>query len=163
VVDPVANLASVTVPSSSPAVKIATPDLILFNDQQIPEETMIDLVFEDIGGQEMINIVRNDLINGQNQSRQIVRNLSQINLDYNPNNILSLQDTSASYFNNFPIRFEQRVPDIGTGPNGESIYIELDTGNIIINLIGLSSDEQVEVQILKSGSILSGTIYEVND
>lgn len=162
-VDPVANLASVSVPSSSPAIKIATPDLILFNDQQIPEETMIDLVFEDIGGQEMINIVRNDLINGQNQSRQIVRNLSQINLDYNPNNILSLQNTSESYFNNFPIRFEQRVPDIGTGPNGESVYLESDTGNIIINLISLSDDEQVEVQILKGGAVLSGTIYEVNN
>lgn len=162
-VDPVANLASVTVPSSSPAIKIATPDLILFNDQKIPEETMIDLVFEDIGGQEMINIVRNDLVNGQNQSRQIVRNLSQINLDYNPNNILSLQNTSESYFNNFPIRFEQRVPDIGTGPNGESVYLDPDTGNIIINLIGLSDDEQVEVQILKSGAVLSGTIYEVNN
>lgn len=162
-VDPVANLASVTTPSSSPAVKIATPDLILFNDQKIPEETMIDLVFEDIGGQEMINIVRNDLINGQNQSRQIVRNLSQINLDYNPNNILSLQNTSESYFNNFPIRFEQKVPDIGTGPNGESVYLDPDTGNIIINLIGLSDDEQIEVQILKGGTVLSGTIYEVNN
>ena len=161
-VDPVANLATVTASSGSAAVKVATPDLILFDDKQIPEETMIDLVFEDIGGQEMINIVRNDLVNGQNQSRQVVRNLSQINLDYNPNNILSLQNTSDMYFNNFPIRFEQRVPDVGTGPNGEIVYLESDTGNVIINLINLEPDEQVEVEILSGGKILNGTIYEVN-
>jgi len=162
-VDPVANLATPATPSVSPAVKVATPDLILFDDKQIPEETMIDLVFEDIGGQEMINIVRNDLVNGQNQNRQVVRNLSQINLDYNPNNILSLQNTSDVYFKNFPIRFEKRVPDVGTGPNGEIVYLEAETGNIIINVINMETDEQVEVEILNGGEILNGTIYEVND
>lgn len=161
-VDSVANLATTTTSSGSPAIKIATPDLIIFNDQQIPEETMIDLIFEDIGGQEMINIVRNDLVNGQNQNKQTIKNLSQINLDYNPNNILSLQDTSASYFTNFPIKFETKVPNIGTGPNGEIVYIDQLTGNIIINVVNLDLDEQVDVQILNNGSILSDTIYEVN-
>jgi hypothetical protein len=162
-VDPVANLAASNPLTSTAAVKVATPDLILFNDQLLPEEVMIDLVFEDIGGEEMINIVRNDLVNGQNQSRQIVRNLAQINLDYNSNNILSLQDTSASYFKNFPIDFSQKVPDVGTGLNGEIVYIEEGTGNIIINVVRLEPDEQVEVQLLSAGLILNGTIYEVNN
>jgi len=162
-VSAVPNLATVTTKTSTAAVKVATPDLINFADRQISEQEMIDLVFEDIGGQEMINIVRNDLVNGQNQSRQTIKNLSRINLDYNPNNILSLQDTSASYFSNFPIKFEEKVPDVGFGPNGEIVYLEPETGNIIISVINLSSDEQVEVQILSKGSVLNKTTYEVID
>ena len=33
-------------------VKIATPDLKVFNDELIPIEIMTDLIFEDIGGTE---------------------------------------------------------------------------------------------------------------
>jgi len=53
------------------------------------------------------------------------------------------------------------VPDVGTGPNGEIVYIESDTGNVIINVINLANDEQVEVQMLNAGDILNDTIYEV--
>ena len=164
-VDAVANLASSTSSTSKPAIKAATPELINFSDVKIDEATaqaMIDLVFEDIGGQEMISIVRNDLVNGQNQNRQTIKNLSRINLDYNPNNILSLQDTSASYFANFPINFEEKVPDKGFGPNGEIVYLEESTGNIIISVIKLKPDEQIEVQILNNGSIFNKTKYEVD-
>jgi hypothetical protein len=33
------------------AVRIATPDLILFNESAIPVDVMTDLLFEEIGGQ----------------------------------------------------------------------------------------------------------------
>ena len=48
-----------------PQVKSATPDIVLFNDDTVPIETMTDLIFEKIGGQELINIARSDTINGQ--------------------------------------------------------------------------------------------------
>jgi hypothetical protein len=73
-----------------------------------------------------------------------------------------LQNTSATYFKNFPIKLENKIPNVGTGPNGEIVYLE-ETGNIIINVINLEKDEVVEIQILNSGSILDGTIYEVNN
>ena len=164
-VDAVANLPKATVEAIVAAVKVATPDLINFSDVKIDEATaqaMVDLVFEDIGGQEMISIVRNDLVNGQNQNRQTIKNLSRINLDYNPNNILSLQDTSDSYFANFPIKFEEKVPDKGFGPNGEIVYLEESTGNIIISVININPDEQIEIQILNIGSVFNKTKYEVN-
>ena len=93
---------------------------------------------------------------------QPIKNLTSINFQYNPQNILSIQDTSEEYFKKFPIKLENTIPTVGTGPNGETVYIEASTGNLIVNVINLNKDEQVEIEILNSGSIFSDTIYGVN-
>jgi hypothetical protein len=151
-------------------VKIATPDLILMPDESVPIEIMTDLVFEDIGGHELINISRSDLVNGQDVIYKPIKNLSSIFFQYNPQNILALQKTSESYFRNFPIKLGDRVPDCGTGytvvdgnevPNCKIVYCYPVDGNIIINVINMGKEEQVEVQILQQGIVLSDTIYEV--
>lgn len=152
-----------TAGNESPSIKIATPDLVLFDNASVPIEVMSDLIFENIGGQELINISRNDMVNGQDVVYQPIKNLTSLYLQYNPQNVLALQNTSATYFKNFPIKLENKIPNVGTGPNGEIVYLEQDTGNIIINVINLEKDEIVEIQILNSGSILDGTIYEVNN
>lgn len=143
-----------------PAVKIATPDLILENNEQVAIDVMTDLIFEDIGGQEIITIARNDLVNGQNIVYTPIKNLLDINFQYNSKNIMPLENTSETFFNNFPIKFEAHVPDVGNGPNGEYVYIDEQTGNLIINVVNMATDEQVEVQILSAGDLLDDTIYE---
>ena len=161
-VDANPNIPVVVPSSSSDGVKIATKDIVLYNDESTPIEVMTDLIFENIGGQEIINIARNDIINGQLVIYQPIKNLTSINFQYNPQNILGLQDTSEEYFKKFPIKLENTIPNVGTGPNGETVYIEESTGNLIVNVINLNKDEQVEIEILNSGSIFSDTIYEVN-
>lgn len=155
---PVDTTASV---NSLPAVKVATPELFIFKDEVIPIEVMTDLIFEDIGGQELITISRNDIISGQTISYQPIKNLSNLYLQYNPQNILNLQDTSATYFKNYPIKLEKSIPSTGTGPNGETVYIDTN-GDLVINVIDLENDEQVDVQVLVAGSLLNGTIYQGN-
>ena len=160
--DSVANQPSAkSTNNTTSAVKVATPEIILFDDGTMPIETMTDLIFENIGGHELINIARNDLMNGQDVIYQPIKNLTHLNFLYNPLNILKLQGTSSTYFKNFAIRFESKVPNIGTGPNGEIVYIDPDTGNLVINVINMLKDEQVEVQILSSGDVLDDTIYGV--
>lgn len=155
------NLPTIVPSSSSSGVKIPTTDIILYNDESTPIEVMSDLIFENIGGQEIINIARNDIINGQNVIYQPIKNLTNLYFQYNPQNILALQDTSEEYFKKFPIKLENTIPNVGTGPNGETVYIEQSTGNLIINIINLNNDEQVEVEILSNGAIFDDTIYEV--
>jgi hypothetical protein len=154
------NVPTVTASSSDSGVKIPTKDIILYKDESTPIEVMTDLIFENIGGQEIINIARNDIINGQTVIYQPIKNLTSINFQYNPQNILALQNTSDEYFKKFPIKLEDKIPNVGTGPNGETVYIESSTGNLVINVINLANDEQVEVQVLSSGAIFSDTIYE---
>lgn len=136
-------------------VLTAPIDTILFNDETLPVEIMADLLFENIGGQELINIARNDTVNGQPIIYQPIKNLSTIQQQYNPNNIVSLQATSDKYFQNFSIKFEGKVPNVGNGPNGEHVYIDPLTGDLIIEVINIEEGEQVQVEITSSG-----TIYE---
>jgi hypothetical protein len=118
---------------------------------------MADLIFENIGGQELINIARNDTINGQTVIYQPIKNLTAIQQQYNPNNIVSLQSTSDKYFQNFSIKFDDKVPDEPTGPNGEHVYIDPQTGELVVEAVNLEPDEQIEVEIT-----ISGTIYEAD-
>jgi hypothetical protein len=151
-----------TTPTSTtpppPPIKTAAPDIILFDDLSVSIEVMTDLIFENIGGQELINIARNDTINGQNIIYQPIKNLSTIQQLYNPNNIVSLQQTSEKYFQNFSIKLEEKIPEIGNGPNGSHVYIDSLTGDLVIELINILEGEQVESQISINGTIYEGTI-----
>lgn len=142
-----------------PAVKIATPDLFIFKDEVVPIELMTDLIFEDIGGHELITLSRNDLISGQTVSYQPIKNITSLYLQYNPQNILNLQDTSVTIFKNFPIKIEKSLPSVGTGPGGKTVYLN-SNGDLVIEVVNLEPDEQIDIQILVSGERLSGTIYE---
>lgn len=145
-------------PTPPPApVKVAPIDTILFDDTMVSIDVMADLIFENIGGHELINIARNDIVNGQTVSYQPIQNLTSIQKQYNPNNIISLQDTSNKIFDNYAIKFDDKVPNVGNGPLGTNVYLNSLNGDILIDLVNLQPDEQVEVQI-----IISGTIYETD-
>ncbi len=136
-------------------VLTAPIDTILLNEETTPVEVMADLLFENIGGQELINIARNDTVNGQTVIYQPIKNLSTIQQQYNPNNIVSLQSTSDKYFQNFSIKFDTKVPNVGNGPNGEHVYIDTGNGGLVIEAINIEDGEQIQVEITTSG-----TIYE---
>ena len=140
-----------------PPAKTAPIDTVLFEDDSMSPEIMIDLVFEDIGGHELLSISRNDIVNGQRISYSPIKNLGLIQQTYNPNNLFSLQKTSEKYFANFAIKFDEKVPEEGSGENGVNVYIEEATGDLIIETINMNNDEQVESEIA-----INGTIYEAN-
>lgn len=147
-------VASIT-PVVSKTVKTAPIDTILFNDDSVPIEVMTDLIFENIGGHELINIARNDIVNGQKISYEPIKNLSSIQQQYNNSNILGIQNTSDKYFSNFSIKLENKIPSPGNGPNGSNVYLDDLTGNLVIETINMDSDEQIEIEIT-----LGGIIYE---
>lgn len=153
---PTPTVTTVVNQSLGRSIKTATPDIILFDDESIPINIMADLVFEDIGGQELINIGRNDIINGQNVLYQQIKNLGIIQQQYNPNNIIGMQETSDKYFAGLSIKFDSKLPNYENEPSRENVYMDPVTGDIVIELINITGDEQVEVQM-----ITSGTIYEV--
>jgi hypothetical protein len=162
---PVPPTPTSTVKKEQP-VKVATPDLILFDQEGIEVEIMADLLFEDIGGQELISIARNDIINGQDVINQLIGNINTIALQYNPQNILLTPQNSFAFFNNFPIKFENYLPNIQIdadpdplNPNKNKIVYLNNDGNLIIELINLTPGLQIEVQILNAEDKLNDTIY----
>ena len=149
-----------------PPIKSGTPQYVLFNEDIVPSEIMVDLLFEDIGGEELLTIARSDTVNGQDVSYQPFKNLGIIQQQYNPNNIIKLQQTSETFFSNFPIQLNSKIPTTGYGLNGKTVYLNtsdlndtnktnIEVGALVIEFIDLLADEQVEVQIS-----INGTIYE---
>ena len=118
---------STSVSNKIPAspVKTAPIDTVLFNDDSMSIEIMADLIFEDIGGHELINIARNDIINGQQISYTPIKNLGLIQQKYNPNNILGLQATSEKYFANFPISLKRRSLLSAIGPMAQMFILTM--------------------------------------
>ena len=158
---PTTSAATTAAPAASKTVKSAPIDTILFNDDSVSIEEMTDLIFENIGGQELINIARNDIVNGQQVSYQPIKNLSSIQQQYNPNNILGIQNTSDKYFANFSIKFENKIPETGSGPNGSNVYLDNITGNLVIETVNMENDEQVEVEITVSGILYEADFGEI--
>ena len=142
--------------AAPPPVKTATLDIILFDEESVPTDGMFDQIFENIGGQELISITRSDIVNGQKISYQPIKNLSAIQQRYNPNNILSLQQTADKFFAGFSIKLEDKIPETGNGTNGENVYLNA-AGDLIMEFINVNPDEQVETQIS-----VRGTIYEAD-
>jgi hypothetical protein len=141
--------------SSVKQVLTAPLDTILSNDKDLEIEILTRLIFEKISGQEIINIARTDTVNGQNVSYQPIKNLFLIQQQYNPTNIINLQATSDKYFKNFIIKLEEKIPNVGSGPNGEFIYIDPQTGDLVIDLVNILEGEQIQVEI-----ITTGVVYE---
>lgn len=150
------------------SVKIATPDLLIFGEQAVAIEIMTDLIFENIGGFELATISRHDLVNGQTVIYTPIKNLTDLYLQYNPNNVLRLQ-SADSFFKSLAISITNYLPRYGNGYdlvggvkvyNGKSIYIDPISGDLVINLINIKENEQVEVEILTAGNTFNDTLYQ---
>lgn len=153
-VPPTPPYVSPYVPPYVAPVKTATPQYVLFNDDEVPVDAIVDLLFENVGGQELLAISRHDTVLGQNILYQPIKNLNILKEEYNPNNLVRLQQTSDKFFANYTIKLSDKIPVVGNGANGDNVYLDSD-GNLIVEFINLNSDEQIEIQITTNG-----TIYE---
>jgi hypothetical protein len=160
VVDAIPNIASKIDSGKKDAVLASEPQYLVTNEQEDASllEFLTELSFESLGGQELINISRHDLVDGQKVVYTPIKNLSSIRSQYNPANILSLQGSSDVTFKNFAIRLEDYLVYDGTGPGGEAIYMDSD-GNIVLNFINIPDSYQVQVELIRKGTVLNDTIY----
>jgi hypothetical protein len=134
-------------------VKAAPIDTVVFVDEPYDETFYADVLFEDFGGQEILSVTRSDTVNGQDIIYQPFKDLGILRDQNNPNTLLGIQQTSNNFFANFLINLNQKIPEIGDGPNGEIFYIDPNTGNAIIEFINIEDNQQVEIQILNAGII----------
>jgi hypothetical protein len=144
------------IPIVSRAVKVATPETYELYPTSPEKFVAAQIFLEMLGGNELIELSRHDLINGLNTRYQPIKDAQIIATQFNAFNIIPLQDTLPNYMDNFPIRLEERIPNFAEGESNVTIDAN---GIITIELINLRPDETVEVEILYQGEILSDTIY----
>lgn len=126
-------------------VKPADNGIVDYNEAALPQEMITTLLFEDIGGVELINISRHDIIDGTSVNYSLVGNLTSLNTMFNSSNIISGFEAKDTYTNQYPIDIGQRIQKV--------IFDE--EGNMVIDFIDMSPDEDVEVMILSDGILYS--------
>lgn len=129
--------------ATSKSVKQPSPSLIQYSAEGLPQELITDLLYEDVGGSELINIARYDTVDGQDVSYSLVRNLSILNQSFNPNNILAGQIVYSSQLGQYALDLSIKI---------NSVSLDAD-GNLVIDLASIGSDEYVEVEISSNGTI----------
>lgn len=125
-------------------IKQADPDIITFDDEVVSGTFLVERFFEEIGGIELINISRSDIINGDLVNYTPIKNLSSLRRQYNPNNIIAIASTAQSAFSRFKIDLILR------GINEP--YLD-DDGNLVIEIDLIDEDEFIEAEIATSGTI----------
>lgn len=151
--------------SAKQKIKIASSNLFITDQRDDKTDFIADAIIEDIGGQEIINISRNDLLNGQNITYNVIENLASTQRKFNANELVKLQSTSEDYFESFSLDLNQFTPNYGTGftrdvlgeavPNGKIVYVDPDTGQVIVNTINLSDNLVLEVEFVSYSEISS--------
>lgn len=155
---------SVSTVSTTSQVKIATPQYVNFNEESLNPldvDAILRLYFEQINGKELLILSNRNFISSQNIAYQPISNVSSFKNQYDPKKILALQDTSDSYFSNFSIKLDAKIPTSPTSEstNNTNVYMK-SNGDLVIELVNLENDEIVEIQTLLNGTIYKDLIEE---
>ena len=169
---PIASVAPIPMPYTRPEpVKVATPDLIITGEAPETTENMVDMVFQKIGGHEIISLSRSENVNGQNVRYQPIKNIQDISAQYNSKNIIPMPTASTSYNSSFAINLASKIPEKGLwfsgvyseeGPNGNIYVVPSETENgpakLVIEAVNIASNQRIQVEIVKSSDVFNDTI-----
>jgi hypothetical protein len=141
-------------------VKIPSRDVVDYQDADIPIELITNLLFENLGANELVKFERHDTVEGTNATYDIISNLAGIKKEFDPSNLISRQKVDTSYFDIYNIKLDTKIPDITyLFRNNLDNYVYIDTnGDLVIELDNMNEDELVEVQIDSSGTIYKVTL-----
>jgi hypothetical protein len=162
------NTSSYTYTAPDVVVKTPTRDVVNFvDDSNIGVELITNLLFENLGANELVKFERHDTIEGTNANYDIISNLSSVRKQFDPASLISRQKPDRSYFDIFNIKLENKIPSEkylrnnpkidGSGQINTTDYIYIDSvGNLVIELVNMNFDEIVEVEIESGGTIYVG-------
>lgn len=142
-------------------IKVATSNLYVEDIPINKTDYISEMILEDIGGQELINLTRTNILNGQNVSYNVISNLASIDQNFNPLNIISLQNTVEAYSKTFDIPLYPYIPEVGSAKLidgtyiGDTVYVDSDTGKVVVNTINLDPRLRIQVEFTTYSSIIS--------
>lgn len=124
-------------------LKVAPSDIIQFDNDAVDIALIQQLLFEDIGAVELANISRSDLIDGQPAIYTPIANLSTVNREFNPNNIVATSN-NLDYFSRFGLDLSSR---------GIHAPYFNENGDLVIEVDTVYDGEEIQVEILTNGTI----------
>ena len=127
-----------------PGVKQADPDIVLDPEITTTGDYIVERFFEELGGTELINLSRHDLIDGINVVYNPIANLSRLRQRFNPNNIIALDVLSQDEFARATINLISR-----------GIYEPYfdNNGNLVVEIDIMRPEENIDTEISETGTV----------
>lgn len=155
-----------SVTNADDSVRVATPDLIIFDPNATSADAMADLIFENIGGEELLEISRSDLINSANVVFPRIKNVVRVVPPEAIDQMGGYSDTADDDTNNYSLVLSQYVPvryvlnnETGEFVIVDPIQIDQETGSVIIDTVNMTPELQIEVQFVANAKLFDDTIY----
>lgn len=154
------SLPSYTNPKSSD-VQSADPDIVLVTPEELPVDIQAQMVLQAIGGSELIQIVRNDSVDGQKVAYQPIVNMDSFAAQFSPiliiGNAPSLNGLKAGAAIDLD-SYLSPTPD-GSGP----LFVGQSAAGkpaIIVELISLNEGDVVEIATTPVEDAASNRLFE---
>lgn len=118
-------------------------------------DALTSFIFEDLGGTEIITLMKRDTIDGIDPNYSIISNISDARRSFDPTGLLSRDSGANSYFDKFGIQLLDKIPDDEylTQNQINDFYYIASNGDLVIELDNLTPDERIDVEIATSGTI----------
>lgn len=149
--------------NASTTIKLATDNLLTFKPEIIDAESTANMLFQSIGGVEILEYSRSDMvydIDNQALAYQPLSDLSILQSKYSPKSLSGLQDAIGDSLNAYPLDISKYVPLVPT----KSFYVYMEDtisspnlDNLVIEVINITdkTQETVQVEVMNSSEIYS--------
>lgn len=125
-------------------IKQAQPDIILDSSVNTSGDYIVERFFEELGGTELINLSRYDLIDGIPVTYNPIANLSRLRRRFNPNNIIAIDFLFDDEFSRASIDLLSR--------GVYEPYFD-DNGDLVIEIDIIKPEENIEAEISLTGTV----------
>lgn len=135
-------------------IKVPTKNVLDLTETGLNEEELADLMFHEIGGIELANMLSFGTVRGINQKFNVITNLDDWQRSYNPTRLLSEQAPGSGGVQEFSINLFDKLVEFD-----DVVRIERDSEtnsvlNLVIELENIAADEELELQVIVAGQIL---------
>lgn len=136
-------------------VKTPAKNVLDLSEKGLDEETAADLLFYEIGGIELSNILSYGTVKGINQNFRVISNIEELASEYDPTRLLSEQAPGTGGIKDFTIDLFDKL----INPESDFIAIERESDttsviNLVIELDNIDQNEELELQVVVSGKII---------
>lgn len=144
------------------AIKIPTRDIVNIESQPTSASEIDFLLFRQIGGTELITLVRNDTISSEDLLYSVISDVNKTKVNFDPSLLLTNKASYQSLFNSFQIKLTEKIPEENLFELNDPDYIPdsslltnayWDGESLIIEVNNLRDTELLEIEIESDGKI----------
>lgn len=144
------------------AIKLPSRDVVNIESQPTSYSEIDFLLFRQIGGTELITLVRNDTILSEDNLYSVISDVNKTKISFDPSLLLTNKASYQSIFNGFQIKLTEKIPEENMYEKSQNEYTPeyslltnayWDGENLVIEVENFRDTELMQIEIETDGKI----------